>query len=313
MAKVNTFSPKIDKISENIIYLLSLDSRRTISEIAKELKVNRKIVENRYNNLFKKGYIKPLSISNEKNRFRFTILVKLSKFQPDLMEKIKKIKGLLKLKEPLGAYDLSMLFDVYSQKTKDEVVDKVSNLLSESTITFDVVDHDYEDTLGYKSFCHDPKYLTEYVPLQPNGVTLEQKELHVLELIKENPLDSLVSLSKKSKLGYPKLKAIIEKLLENSIIRFSVDPDYNKLGLQFHNILLKIKPGKREQFEAYIHKHPRIHWVKKSLGRWNYILSVTARDINEFIDLSKQIRADNQDIVLEETSLISKIKEARKY
>lgn len=308
-----TFSPKIDKISENIIFLLSLDSRISISYISKELKVERKIVETRYNNLFSKGYIKPLSISNEPNRFRFTILVKLSTFQPDLMDKVKKIDGLLKLKETLGTYDISMLFDVYSQQTKEEIIDKVSNVLSKNTLTFDVIDHTYEDTLGYKSFCHDPHNLAKFNPLQPNMISLEPKELQVLELIKENPLDSFVSLSKKTKLNYLKLKGIVEKFLTNNIVRFSVDPDYNKLGLQFHNVLLKIKPGKREEFDNYIQKHPRIHWVKKSLGKWNYILSITAQDINEFIDISKQIRADNQDSVLEETSLISKINEARKY
>src|SRR3989338_6778275 len=306
-----TFSPKIDKISENIIFLLSLDSRISISDIAKELKVPHKIVETRYNNLFSKSYIKPLSISNEPNRFRFTILVKLSKFQLDIMEKVKKMDGLLKLKETLGTYDISMLFDVYAQQTKEEIIDKVSNLFSKNTLTFDVIDHTYEDTLGYKSFCHDPNNLTKYLPLQPNNIILESKELQVLELIKENPLDSFVNMSKKTKLNYPKLKAIVEKLLINNVVRFSVDPDYNRLGLQFHNVLLKIKPAKREDFENYIQKHPRIHWVKKSLGRWNYILSITAQDINKFIDISKQIRADNQDSVLEETSLISKINEAR--
>jgi DNA-binding Lrp family transcriptional regulator len=310
---MKAFSPRLDKISESMIYLLSLDSRITISELSKELNVNRKIVENRFNNLFNKKYIKPLAVTNENNRFRFTILAKLSTFDPKTFEKIRKTKGLLKLKETLGAYDISMLFDVYSQKNKEEIIEKISNLLSESTISFDVVHHSFEDTLGYKSFCHDPKYFSNYIPLSNNSLNTNGDELKVIGVIKENPLESFVELSRKTKLGYPKIKLILNKLQEHKAIRFSVDPDYEKLGLQFHNILLKIKPGKKVQFDQYIRKHPRIHWVKESLGRWNYILSIATRDINELIDVSKQIRTENQDTVLEETVLISKVKEARKY
>lgn len=42
---MESFSPKLDNISENIIYLLSLDSRQTVSALANELKLQRKIVE----------------------------------------------------------------------------------------------------------------------------------------------------------------------------------------------------------------------------------------------------------------------------
>src|SRR3989344_4373056 len=117
MEKLQSHSPNLDVISENIIYLLSLDSRQSVSKLAKKLSINRKIVENRYNKLFNEGYIKYLTISNEKNRFCFTIFAKLSKIDSDLIERLKKIPGLLKLKETLGAYDISVLVDVNSQET----------------------------------------------------------------------------------------------------------------------------------------------------------------------------------------------------
>ena len=46
---------------------------------------------------------------------------------------------------------------------------------------------------------------------------------------------------------------------------------------------------------------------------WDSRQTVSARNINEFIDLSKQIRADNTDLILDETSLISKVQETRRY
>ncbi len=43
MAKLQLFSPNLDVISENIIFLLSLDSRQSVSKLAKKLNINRKM------------------------------------------------------------------------------------------------------------------------------------------------------------------------------------------------------------------------------------------------------------------------------
>lgn len=149
--------------------------------------------------------------------------------------------------------------------------------------------------------------------LDPKPTPLSEKETLVLDILKKYPLITFVELSKQTGLPYLKLKQIKNSLLQNDIIRFSVDPDYEKLGLNFHNLLVKIKLGKKNLFEEYLKHHPRIHWIKHSKGRWDYVLSVTARTINEFIDISKQIRADNSDILLDETALISKVEEMRRY
>jgi DNA-binding Lrp family transcriptional regulator len=302
----------VDQISENIIYLLSLNSRRTITDISKELKVERKIVETRLNNLYRKGFIKPLLISNEPKRVRFTILVKLNKLDEDLIQKIKGIKGLLKLKETLGAYDLSILFDVYSRAEAEETIAKISKLVHNCIITFDVLFHDFEDTLGYKSFCHKDS-LYSYSTLKSGHQQLSDKEEQVLNILKNKPLITFKELSKISKIAFIRLKEIITKLKSEEIIRFSIDPDYSKLGLEFHNNFVKINLNQRKAFDDYILKHPRIHWVKHCSGRWDYVLSIGTRNINEFIDVIRQIRSDNKNIILEETSLVSKIQETRKY
>lgn len=310
---METFSLKLDKISENIIYLLSLDSRQSTSALAHELKLNRKMVENRVHKLFQQGFIKPLAVTNESNRIRFTVLVKLSRVDEAALSRVRKLPGLLKLKETLGLYDLSALFSVYSAAAMDEAISELSNILHNQIITFDVLSHNFEDTLGYKSFCHDSWHLHKYKLLQPKSISLSDQEMRLLTIMKKKPNISYVDLVRETGSNYGKLKEIETSLIRNGLIRFSVDPDYDKLGLHFHNILTKIKLGKKQLFDAYLQKHPRIHWVKHAKGRWDYVLSVTAQSINEFIDISKQIRTNNNDLLLEETSLISKVQETRKY
>ncbi len=310
---METFSLKLDKISENIIYHLSVDSRQTVSALASELNLNRKIVEHRVNKLFREGYIKPLAVTNEINRIRFTVLVKLRTIDESVLERVRRLSGLLKLKETLGIYDLSVLFSVYSQKDREEIISKLSNILHNKIFSYEIVSHQFEDTLGYKSFCHDAHYLQKYRPLIPKPILLSEKETKVLNIFKKKPTISYAELSKQTDITYLKLKEIQNTLVQNDLIRFSVDPDYEKLGLQFHNFLIKIKLGRKDEFESYLKVHPRIHWMKHSQGRWDYVLSVAARSINEFIDINKQIRADNKDLILDETALISKVQETRRY
>ena len=83
--------PNMCNYSKNIVYLLSLNSRISTSELAKKLRISRKMTENRVRILYDNGLIKPLLIYNHKNLLKATILIKLSRFDKDVMKSIKKI------------------------------------------------------------------------------------------------------------------------------------------------------------------------------------------------------------------------------
>jgi len=305
---MKSFSPNIDLISENIIYLHSLNSRLTTSELAKKLKVNRKIVENRTQKLYKKGFIKPLLIYNYSGLIKATILIKLSAFDEKIIDAIMQLKKLAKLKETLGKYDLSLLIITEEKKELDDIINKINGLFHNRILDMDVIMHDLEDTLGYKSFCHNLEFMTEYKLLDYDKKHIVSKdEKIVLDKLILKPDLSYKELIKLTGWNYQKIKNIIFTLKSKEIIRVSIDPDYKKLGLEFHNILLKINLAKKSLFENNITKHPQVHWIKKGFGRWDYILSVTARNISEFIDISREIRTQNKDIILDFSSLISKI------
>ncbi|MFA6888786.1 MAG: hypothetical protein WC254_04795 [Candidatus Woesearchaeota archaeon] len=302
------FSPKLDIISENIIYLLSLDSRLTTTDLSKLLGVNRKIVECRVNKLYKQKFIKPLLVFNHKTIIKTTILIKLTKFDRKILSALAELKKFVKVKETLGLYDFSLLVITQNEQQLQEILSKVNELFHDVIQNIDLVHHDIEDTLGYKSFCHELKFLQKYNLLKyDRDYQLTEEDLTLLEILKYNPLISYNEIISKTIWNYRKIKDSIQNLKDKGVIRFSVDPDYTRLGLEFHNLLLKVNLAEKEAFEKNVMAHPRIHWIKIGIGTWDYILSVAARDITEFIEIVRDIRTQNKDYILNVSSLISNI------
>ena len=185
-------------------------------------------------------------------------------------------------------------------------------LYHNSLQALDVVFHDFEDTLGYKSFCHDPLLFSRYHMLKSEDKQLKVDEMMLIQLLIQNPLTSIKQLIQQTGFTYIHIREMMKALKDNGIIRFSIDPNYELLGLEFHNLLVKINLGNQSLFERYLIKNPRIHWVKKGQGSWDYILSIPAQNIPEFIDTTRKIREENQEIILQCFPLISKIHVKRK-
>lgn len=313
MAKIKSFSPNIDALSENIIFLLSLNSRTSVTKLSKTLRAPRRVVEHRVKKLYKQGFMKPLLIFHYPALTKATILIKLSTFDTHVIRSLIELERFVKVKETLGEYDLSLLVITEDSAELERILTKIDMMLHDSIQKLDVIYHDGEDTLGMKSFCHNPDFLKEYTMLSPSkSYHVTDDDRKVIDLLKHTPLISFKELSKQSHFSYQKVSDIVTNLVEKDIIRFSIDPEYQKLGLEFHNLLVKINLAKRSAFEGSIIRHPRVHWVKKGTGAWDYVLSVTARNIGEFIDVTRDIRTQNQETILNFTTLISKIHVQRK-
>ena len=252
-------------------------------------------------------------IFNYKGLIKSSVLIKLSKFDQNTPEFLNNLSELAKLKETLGDYDISLL--VVSNEDKFEnILFKINQKLHNNLINIDIIKHSMEDTLGYKSFCGDFTLFREYKLLEPNmKYELNKYELKIIKTLKDKPNISYNELSKKTGMSYLRLRKIITNLEDNNLIRFSIDPNYEKLNLEFHNILLRINISHSKQFEKNMINNPNVHWIKKGIGKWDYILSIATRNIKEFIDVTQQIRTQNKDIIFDFSTLVSKINIMRKY
>lgn len=313
MVKDETFSRYLDKLSENIVYLLSIDCRRPLTEMADELGVTRRKVENRVEKLFANGFVRSAIVNNAPPAIYVTILVELRFITQPLIDKIRKLPTLTVFRETTGMYDFSITCHPPSREAVGELVRRVSALLHRNTINFDVLPHEFMGALTYESFCHKPELRKEFSMIRPADREVTAQEAKVLRALETDARMSYRDISRVTGIHYERVSDAVAALKKDGFLQCTLYPDYRKLGLEYHYYLARVEPLKRQEFEDYITKHPRVHWVKPCVlgfSRWDYVLSVVAQSTDDYIDLTRQIRTDNQSILSDHTELINKLRYA---
>src|SRR3989338_5930530 len=290
-AKKDTYSQILDEKSENIVYLLSIDSRMPVADVAEALGLKRNQVDRRLQRLLREGFVKYYTVNNAAAGFRATILLRLRRIDEELLTTFQSIPSVRFVRETLGVYDLQLVCFVSSREELDALVQKVGKLAHGRILRFDVLPHDWTSPLGYKAFCHNQELLQRFRFTVPGSRKVSAREQEILEALKKQPVASYRELAKSTGTGFRTLREALDGLRKDGLVRFSVFLNYPKLGLQYDYMLCQAEPSRRAAFEKYLVSHPRVHWVKRGQGRWEYVISIVSRNNAELIDTTWQLRA----------------------
>ena len=301
-----SFSPVLDPQSENVLYLLSLDSRRSVTGIARRLGLWGNQVIYRINTLREMEALRYATIVNAPLGKKFTVLIRLKYIDSKLVDALKKDADICILRETTGEYDLHIICDAQSDQEFKQAVSRIKKICGKNVDRMDVLPHDWMLSLGYKSFCQDKKLLKHDLVV-PRVREITEDERTLLLALKKNPSASYRKLSPKTGIHYNYMQGIVDGLLKDGLIQSTVFLDYSKLELQYHHMALQVSKRGRSQFEKYIQKHPRVHFVKPSRGQWDYIISICSQSIDDFINTARGIRSDNTKAVKGWATMISKL------
>jgi len=89
----------------------------------------------------------------------------------------------------------------------------------------------------------------------------------------------------------------LNRLVRRGIVRrFITRIDLSRLGFVAAFLQVSIKPGREEEFKAYLEASPSISWVAEWTGKWSYGMNLVGKD-NEEVDarfhaLFERFRAD---------------------
>jgi DNA-binding Lrp family transcriptional regulator len=304
MSKKEQICPELDDISKNILYLLSLDSRMSVSQMSKSIGVSRKKVDVRVNRLLREKIITPIMISNY--QCKIGVFLRLSSFEKDIIERLKEIENIEEVISSLGYYDFYLVLSSNNDYKIDKVIKKINKIAKGNILNMDILNDLKERRLYYKEFKNTETERQIPIDFENNFSKLNKDQILLLKILKKDPLKDYRGLIISTGWSFKKIKNLLGGLVRERFIKFSIDIDFKKIGLEYNEVLVRINKAIRERFEERLVNNPNIFRIKQGVGRWDYILSFYSADIEQFINLTQDFRIENKEFLLDFNTLILK-------
>lgn len=314
----------MDIKDKKLLYFLDLKSRIKDTDLAKELKTSKHVVNYRIKRLVEEEVIK-----------RFQTVLNLEKLGISLYANIYfKLRETDKNKEKTildflisnkdvgyigligGRYDLSIVLFSKDIKELDKklnrIIEKYPKELSEYEISL--------RTFGIKlpkKFLYESKHIDPKKILAESG-DIEKIDLldkNILKLISANSRESFVEISERLKIPFSTIRKRIKSLEEKGVIAgYSILFDLKKLGIMNYKVFIKTKNKSnlttKSLFE-FSQTHKNITWFFKTIGQHDYELRIEVENPERYQEIIREIRSYFGDNIeeLETISVFNELKE----
>ena len=135
------------------------------------------------------------------------------------------------------------------------------------------------------------KYELEY----GEKVKLDEKDKKIIEQLQKNAKQSVSQISRKTDIPRDVVKYRIKRLEESKVIRFYhafLNP--SKLGYPLYAYvtfsLLNVEPEEEENFVGFLKQHPKIIYVAKFSGKWDFCIGVCAKNYKDLDETIRDVR-----------------------
>jgi len=315
---------ELDKKDLRILELLTVNCRYSIKDIAKAINSSKDTVRYRINNLIKNNYIyKFITLINFSvlGYDQYYLNLELQNLNPKkediIRKKLKNNKNVFLIVETSGKWDFFIGVACKGVQNYDKILRQIyaicGNNLADSESVAWIKDYKYTHTiegiklgtyLKYKnrdpSFSRDlfkPKEF-EFVEKVEN---LDKKDLNILRIIADNPRIELKSLGERIKLTGEAVRNRIKKLIEKGVILgFSAIPNFFNLGYQSYFLLIQsnnLTPEKEKKFKEFLQKKDYTIISFKTIGRYDILLSISVKDLNEFNKVLTELKESQSEII----------------
>ncbi|MBI5066422.1 Lrp/AsnC family transcriptional regulator [Candidatus Woesearchaeota archaeon] len=137
------------------------------------------------------------------------------------------------------------------------------------------------------------KYFVEAKNHKFEQMKLDDTDKRIISILESNTTESLLNISKKIDVSVNTVKNRIIALIKNKVIlRFFPLISVNPLGYQWHLAMLNMDFDEEteKKFLYFITMHPYIVYYAKTIGQYNYILSLTVKDAVHYNSIMLELR-----------------------
>lgn len=291
----------LDKKDHHILFELDRNSRQSINDLAKKTKLSRDVVAYRMKRLEEENLIKKYTAIIDFSKFGHSIIRLYLQLQNTTLEMEEEMAQFL-VRQPNtltvyktdGKYQLAVGFlvkDLYSyQRTYEEFLKKYRRFIAGKNVsTFLDYIHYHRNYLVEKKL-HDFTSLSmgSFVPFQ-----YDEKDILLLNTIKENARISLLELAQKLKMTPTGAKYKLRNLEKNKVIvAYKLLIDTGKLGYEYYKVDLELEditivPALRE----YITRHPNVVYRNIIVGGSDFEFDCELKSQHDFYQLMDELKS----------------------
>ncbi len=291
----------LDKKDHLILFELDRNSRQSINELAKKTQLSRDVVAYRVKQLEQKGIIQKYITIIDFSKFVYNIIrlyLKLQKSTPEIEEQIIAFfvqqKNTLTVYKIDGHYNLAVGFlakDLHTyQSVYEEFLKKFKPYVAEKNVSvfLDYV-HYHHNYLVEKKY-HDYTALStgSFIPFQ-----YDEKDIQILNAIKENSRISLLKISKKLKMTSTGVKYKLKNLEKNKVIvAYKLLMDASQLGYEYYKVDLELEDiSIIPTLKQFITQHPNVIYRDIAVGGSDFEFDCEFQSQQEFYKLMDEIKS----------------------
>jgi len=311
----------MDPKDKKLLYLLDLNAKAKDSELARQLKTSKQVINYRIKRLVDNGIIN-----------KFQTILNLKKLGINIYANIYfKLRNISKIKEQRiitylnknnhvgyigllgGRFDLSTVIvakNIEQLETKiNKLVTRYPNELSNYIISLRII--------GVK---FPKKYLTEdkksYREIKPKKIFVKEERIikideldkNILKSLSENARTPVLEISSNLNEPFSTTRVRIKSLEKKEIISgYSTLLDLGKIGLQNYKIFIKTRDKSEESYHklfSYASTHKNIIWFFKTLGDHDYELRIEVENQEKYQEIIRELRTEFSEIIDEVETVI---------
>lgn len=293
---------KIDLKDRKILYQLDLNSRQSLSQIAKKVGLSKKVVSYRIKRLQKIGVIKNFYTVIDSYKLGYTsfrFYLALQNTTPEMEQEI--INYFIKNKDTwwitrVEGRRFDFVAIIWIKDINDFLRFWDKTLLNYRKYFAEQIFSVYAQMALYRfSFLLDDYQTEDRKKFEITGggkkVEYDDLDLQILNLLASNARIPIKDVSRKLHISTITIKNRIKRLIKSGVIQgFRIDIDPFKIGYQYYKVDIDLNDYKKiHQIISYIKNNPNLVCIEKSAGFADLELRFYVKDLNELKNIMKDL------------------------
>jgi len=305
---------ELDALDSKILGVLDEDARLADSEIGKKVRASKQVIRYRLSKLKEKGIIENYYTMLDVGRLGFDsyyVFVQLtglnSEQENNLYKKIIKLPYVAWLTTGVGRWDAVILFCSKTIAQFNEQLKELKKLFGSHLHEYMFTTLIQAEHISYKFLRPSAKESLKTTPKSKINV-LDEIDKKILKVLNQNGRMPVTEISELIKEPLYSVHYRLKHLRKENIIQgFRPKINVQKLGIQWHLVLIKLNSVPEERAKSFIEyckKHKNVYYVTNTVGTYNIMLDIHVKNTEEFRKFLFDIKNSYGDVILLYESLV---------